>query len=167
MDWMQASADTGLQPSAPPGVVAALQQGQTPPVPVGSYDAIRVYLWAGMADAHTPHLAQVFSSLRGMATYLSEGHVTPPLQVGPEGQVLQPASPPGFSAAVIPYLHALNRKQEEKTQATRLAATLDSQSGLYGREGQYYDQNLALFQEGFSTGRFRFEADGKLHVKWK
>lgn len=107
------------------------------------------------------------ASLRGMATYLSNGAVTPPLQVGPEGQILNPAAPPGFSAAVIPYLHALNRKDAEKAQMTRLAATLDAGSGLYGHDGMYYDQNLALFALGSVEGRFRFEANGELRVKWK
>ncbi|MDE1154210.1 MAG: cellulose synthase complex periplasmic endoglucanase BcsZ [Acidobacteriaceae bacterium] len=167
MDWMQVSSDHGLEPSAPPGVVAALAQGQQPPVPVGSYDAIRVYLWAGLSNSQTPHIAEIRKSIPGMATYLASGHITPPQQVGPEGQVIQDAAPPGFSAAVIPYLHALNRKEEEKSQAARLEATLDPQRGLYGQQGMYYDQNLALFEDGFMSGLYSFERDGRLKVRWK
>ena len=68
---------------------------------------------------------------------------------------------------MLPYLHAMGLKQQEQQQATRLAATRDVKSGLYGRDGNYYDQNLALFATGWSEQRFRFEEDGKLRVKWK
>jgi endo-1,4-beta-D-glucanase Y len=41
MDWMAVKADAGLQPSPPPGVAAALKEGETAPTPMGSFDAIR------------------------------------------------------------------------------------------------------------------------------
>jgi endoglucanase len=166
MDWMSVTADTGLAPSAPPATVAALPAGQTGPTPIGSYDAIRVYLWLGMSDPKTPFVSQTLHLLPGMANYLSH-NMTPPLQVGPEGQALNPNGPAGFSAAVIPYLHVLGHKADEKNQADRLAALLDPATGLYGHEGMYYDQNLVLFEEGWNSGRFRFDGDGSLHVKWK
>jgi len=83
------------------------------------------------------------------------------------GKVLDGNAPTGFSAAVIPYLHELNLKQEEAKQADRLAATRDPKTGLYGRDGGYYDQNLALFETGWVEGRYKFDADGRLAVKWK
>ena len=43
----------------------------------------------------------------------------------------------------------------------------DAKSGFYGRDGLYYDQNLALFSTGWSEQRYRFEQDGRLKVKWK
>jgi endoglucanase len=49
----------------------------------------------------------------------------------------------------------------------RLAATKDAASGLYGKTANYYDQNLALFANGWIEGRYRFDRDGKLRVKWK
>ena len=73
----------------------------------------------------------------------------------------------GFSAAVVPYLHALGMKDQEKQQMDRLAATKDKGSGLYGHGGDYYDQNLAMFATGWGEHRFQFEADGRLRVKWK
>jgi endo-1,4-beta-D-glucanase Y len=166
MDWMSASTDTGIVASAPPGIVAALPQGQAAPTPVGSFDAIRVYLWAGLADPQTPHVREELASLHGMASYLSQ-HVAPPRQVGPEGQILNADGPAGFSAAVIPYLDSLGQTSAKKAEVDRLGALLDEKSGLYGKDGPYYDQNLVLFEDGWSTGRFRFDKGGELHAKWK
>jgi len=87
--------------------------------------------------------------------------------VDASGKVLNADAPTGFSAAVIPYLHALRLKQEETTQMDRLAATKDPKTGLYGHDGSYYDQNLALFATGWADGRYKFDVDGRLHVKWK
>ena len=162
MDWLTAS-DAGLQPMPPPSTIG---DGKPAPVPVGSYDAIRVYLWMGLADPHTPGVKESLKRMQGMARYL-KSNVTPPLQVDAAGKVLDGNAPAGFSAAVIPYLHELSLKQEEATQADRLAATKDPQTGLYGRGGGYYDQNLALFATGWVEGRYKFDADGRLAVKWK
>jgi endoglucanase len=165
MDWMRAGAG-GVQPSAAPAAEQDAQSNGKPAVtPVGSYDAIRVYLWLGMSDPKTPGVRQTMKGLQGMSVYL-QTHLTPPAQVDATGRILNADAPPGFSAAVIPYLHALGLKQEQ-VQLTRLGATLDPKSGLYGRDGNYYDQNLALFAMGWSEKRFRFEADGKLRLLWK
>ena len=162
MDWLVAG-DDGLHPMPPPSTIG---DGKPAPTPVGSYDAIRVYLWMGLADPRTPGVKEALRSMPGMARYL-KSNVTPPLEVDATGTVLDGNGKTGFSAAVIPYLHALNLKQEEATQADRLAATIDPKTGLYGRDGAYYDQNLALFSSGWVEGRYKFGADGRLTVKWK
>ena len=162
MDWLVAG-ENGLHPMPLPSTIG---DGKPAPIPVGSYDAIRVYLWMGLADPHTPGVKEALRSMQGMAQYL-KSNVTPPLQVDATGKVLDGNAPTGFSAAVIPYLHELNLKQEEATQADRLAATRDPKTGLYGRDGGYYDQNLALFETGWAEGRYKFDADGRLAVKWK
>ena len=165
MDWMRAGAG-GAQPAgAPAAEQDAQQKGKPAASAVGSYDAIRVYLWLGMSDPKTPGVKQALKGVSGMAVYL-QTHLTPPSRIDATGRVLNEDGPPGFSAAVIPYLHALGLKQEQQ-QATRLGATLDSKSGLYGRDGNYYDQNLALFAMGWTDKRFRFEADGRLRLMWK
>ena len=80
--------------------------------------------------------------------------------------ILSPDAPVGFSAAVIPYLHTLGMTAQEKVQADRLAA-LRNGNGLYGRNSDYYDQNLVLFATGWLEQRFRFDRDGKLVVRWR
>jgi endo-1,4-beta-D-glucanase Y len=43
----------------------------------------------------------------------------------------------------------------------------DQTTGLYGHEAAYYDQNLALFANGWAEQRFRFDREGRLKVKWR
>jgi endo-1,4-beta-D-glucanase Y len=156
MDWMR-GAPEGLQPAAPPAAEQQAAMGKRPPaVAVGSYDAIRVYLWLGISDPKTPEVR----------AYL-QTHLSPPEQVDANGKILSQDAPPGFSAAVVPYLHALGLKQQEAAEMNRLTATFDSHSGLYGHNGDYYDQNLALFAMGWVEHRYSFGANGTLLVKWK
>jgi endo-1,4-beta-D-glucanase Y len=166
MDWMKVGAD-GVHPCAPPAAMREAEvNGKPVSAAVGSYDAIRVYLWLGLADPKTPGVKRAMEGVNAMAIYMNS-HMTPPAQVDATGKILNEDAPPGFSAAVLPYLHAAGLKQQEQMQTARLAATRDVKSGLYGREGNYYDQNLAMFAMGWSEQRYRFEADGKLRVKWK
>jgi endoglucanase len=161
MDWI--SADTAIRPSIAP---AQRAYGTTHKSPIGSYDAIRVYLWLGIAHPATPGLRELLPTVSGMAAYLKL-HATPPEQVDSLGRILSTNSPPGFSAALIPYLHALELKQQERLQIKRLAASKDESQGLYGHDGAYFDENLALFSTGWSEHRYRFDRDGNLMVKWR
>ena len=104
MDWV--SAGTAIRPSTTPAQRAS---GVTDKPPIGSYDAVRVYLWLGLADPATPGVRQLLPTVSGMAAYLKL-HAAPPEQVDNRGQILSSNSPPGFSAALIPYLHALGLK---------------------------------------------------------
>lgn len=162
MDWVTADA-SGVHAASSPDVLA---QGKPGTSAFGSYDAIRVYLWLGMADRDTPGVHDALSALPGMATYLNTA-TTPPLQVDSTGKIMEADSPVGFSAAVYPYLSALGRRREAKAQMDRVDASLDAASGLYGHPGSYYDQNLILFATGWKEGRFRFDRDGRLKPKWK
>jgi endoglucanase len=161
MDWV--TAGTGIHPSATPAQHASGDGGA---MPVGSYDAIRVYLWLGIADPETHGIHGLFARIPAIAAYL-DGHPIPPQQVDAQGHVFNPNGPPGFSAALIPYLRAVGKSSQAKIQSDRLASTRDAASGLYGKNADYYDQNLALFATGWSEGRFRFDREGKLRVKWK
>jgi endoglucanase len=76
------------------------------PASLGSYDAIRVYLWAGMLDPATRDVDAVLKALPGMAGYL-HANAIPPSQVKPDGTVVNAKSPVGFSAALLPYLSVL------------------------------------------------------------
>jgi endoglucanase len=161
MDWV--SAGGGLNPVAAPAEHGS-EDKNVPPA--GSYDAIRVYLWLGIADPATPGVKEAMAGLGGMAAYMKQ-HPAPPRRVDENGAVAEADGPVGFSAAVVPYLHALNMKSEEKIQMDRMAALKDPASGLYGGDGRYYDQNLAMFTNGWLEQRLRFDRDGKLKVKWR
>jgi endoglucanase len=162
MDWVAAGAD-GVHPSVTPEQRASINKGT---VPIGSYDAIRVYLWLGIADPLTPGLHSMLASVPGMAASLKQNAV-PPLLVDDTGKVLDANGTTGFSAAVVPYLEALHLNQQATAQLDRLIATRDTSSGLYGRGEAYYDQNLALFATGWKERQYRFDVAGKLKMKWQ
>jgi endoglucanase len=134
--------------------------------PIASYDAIRVYLWAGMLAQETPYRRETLETGSGMAAYLNQ-HLVPPAEVSPSGQVKNAAGGVGFSAAVLPYLAALNLKTAEQQQQQRLNELRNAKNGLYGNQPRYYDQNLALFATGWCEKRFHFDAHGLLQVIWK
>lgn len=161
MDWV--SAGSGVRPSSTPAQRAS---GDVTAMPLGSFDAIRVYLWLGVADPQTRGVSGMLNRIGGMAAYL-KSHPLPPQQVDALGRVVNPNAPPGFSAAVVPYLRAVGMKPLADAQVERLSATKDAATGLYGKNANYYDQNLALFANGWVEERYRFDRDGKLRVKWK
>jgi endoglucanase len=157
--------------SAPHGFVSDWTDFKTVPTlqatpTVGSYDAIRVYLWAGMLDKSTPNRDTLLKSISGMANYLHTNAI-PPAKVGPNGNIEDPKGPVGFSAALLPYAAALHEDQIENQQMSRVRSELKPQTGLFGAPALYYDQNLVLFGLGFSQQQFWFSADGQLKLKWK
>jgi endoglucanase len=162
MDWVSAGP-AGIRASVSP---SKLINGPSNDTPFGSYDAIRAYLWVGMADPKTPGVKKAMAQMHGMVVYL-QSHPFPPLQVDATGKVIASDAPVGFSAAVIPYLQAQDMKTEERTQSDRLIALRDDKTGLFGHEMAYYDQNLVLFSMGWTEQRFQFESDGRLRLKWK
>jgi len=162
MDWLSAGPG-GVHPVAPPAEPTA---GRQESQPSGSYDAIRVYLWLGIAEPMTHGQHDLLAAVSGMGTYLKTA-VIPPTEVDAQGKIVHAESPVGFSAAVIPYLIAIGEKPQAGLQQQRLIAAQDPATGLYGHPGEYYDQNLALFSTGWSDQRYRFDREGKLHLKWK
>lgn len=98
MDWLKAEP-ASLTPSLHP---AAAQESKPNTTAGGSYEAIRVYLWMGIADQGTPGVRESLAKMSGMASYL-QLHTTPPLKVDATGKVLDTDAPSGFSASVIPY----------------------------------------------------------------
>lgn len=163
MDWVDYIPGDGFYPST------AMQTGnKESDVSGGSYDAVRVYLWAGMIDRSSPLRAQVLSAIPAMSAYLAS-HDAPPEKVSDQGIPLAQDGPVGFSAALLPYLRAfpdLSDSRSSAQQTVRVARMRDASTGLYGKDLAYYDQNLALFSTGFIDGRFRFGPGGELNVEW-
>jgi endoglucanase len=161
MDWVNYIPGDGFYP-APPMATG----NKDSEVSAGSYDAIRVYLWAGMIDGSGTIRAQVLSSIPAMSVYLAD-HDAPPEKVSDQGIPLAQDGPVGFSAAVLPYLRAFpDSSRISARQTVRLSKMRDPSTGLYGKDLAYYDQNLALFSTGFLDSRFRFGPGGELNVQW-
>ncbi len=172
MDWVDYVPSDGFYPApapgAPPPTPKSAQKSDVKnaaPPAVGSYDAIRVYLWAGMLGEGQTR-TDIVGSLSGMGSYLAN-HGAPPEKVSELGIPLEQDGPVGFSAAVLPYLRAFpNAERAAAQQRIRMSAQLDPSSGLYGKDPAYYDQNLVLFATGFLDERFRFGLRGELKVEW-
>jgi endoglucanase len=164
MDWVEYVPGVGFNPAlSHPGPP---EPGKDAEAPVGGYDAIRVYLWAGMINGEDKTRGEVLSAVPAMSAYLAE-HDTPPEKINDRGIPSAQDGPIGFSAAVLPYLRAFPHMEKPiSRQATRLSMQKNATNGLYGRDFTYYDQNLILFATGFIDGRFRFGPGGELKVEW-
>lgn len=141
--------------------------------PLGSWDAIRCYLWAGLLHADDPLKARLMHLTRGMAALLQSGKELPQ-QVRTDTGAPQGAAPAGFSAALLPWLQSGQRPWLQTGQLERLRSLsagglrwpAGCTAGLVGQPPTYYDQALALFGTGFIEGRFAFDRAGRLTVAW-
>lgn len=133
---------------------------------VGSYDAIRVYLWLGMSRPDDPLARRQAARLGGMAAWL-DAHATPPERVDTIAGVGVGQAPPGFGAALLPYLKT--RGDAARHAALRETARRQLDAFIQGGapELSYYDLVLSLFGFGWSDGRFRFSPAGALHTYWE
>lgn len=159
-DWTGYRADPGARPQFAVDPVTG---------PIGSYDAIRVYLWAGMTAVNDPLAAPLLQVLSGMNTALKT-QVLPPEVVDPTTGVGRGDGPFGFSAALLPYLAALGSTQAMTQQAARsrqlLAQSLTPELLLKG-PAPYYDHVLSLFGLGWTDNRYRFLPNGQVQLKWQ
>ena len=169
--WQKVAATipTLVSDSAPHGFVSDwtdLKTGAAPAPTIGSYDAIRVYLWAGMLDRSTKDRDALLKSLSGMANYLHT-NANPPAKVRPDGTIEDAKGPVGFSAALLPFAAALNDDQIRVQLMSRVQSEQKPQTGLFGAPARYFDQNLALFGLGFLDQQFSFDSNGQVRLKWK
>lgn len=163
MDWIQYVPGDGFYPT----IEQTPEHDKNTDGPGGSYDAIRVYLWAGMLAPGTPGRKHILDAVPAMGAYVAL-HQLPPEKVGDDGIPVAQNGPVGFSAALLPYLQALpGLSRASAQQLIRMSRERDPGTGLYGKNLAYYDQNLALFGTGFLDRRFRFGTNGKLNVEWK
>lgn len=130
--------------------------------PLGSYDAIRVYLWAGMSGRDGAPLVRLLAPYAALTRRLG----APPEKVDPRtGAVVGDGySPLGFSGAVLPLLDALGDRATLERERARLREA--RRQARAGAPTHYYDQVLILFGQGWLDGRFRFDARGRLQPAW-
>ncbi|VVE77810.1 cellulose synthase complex periplasmic endoglucanase BcsZ [Pandoraea sputorum] len=126
----------------------------------GSYNAIRVYLWAGMLAPRSDDFRALMHSFPGMLKYVA-AHGAPPERVNTRDGTAKQEGGSGFSAALVPLLEAVGDTALARAQADR-ARSLDAQS-----PPGYYSSVLSLFGLGWHEARFRFAADGTLQVPWE
>ncbi|MFM2066436.1 MAG: cellulase [Pseudomonadota bacterium] len=150
--WLHAPADS----PAPQQPLAASEA-------LGGYNAIRVYLWLGLASPQDPDRTALLAHHASVCDVVEQlGDA--PLSLDPARPAAsQPAplqaGPRGFAAALLPLARALGRERCAGLLAARLQReAADPQA--------YYDSALALFAQGHLGGQYRFDADGSLHTPW-
>jgi endoglucanase len=150
-DWCAWSQDSR-------GFVADPQKGAA-----GSYDAIRVYLWAGMLSDKDPARKMLLLSLRGPGQLLAD-HQPVPEYVDTTSGAVRGMAPLGFSGAMLPYLKALGATDALAAQVARVPG---------GRGAPpvaplpYYEQCLLLFGQAWLDGRYEFGRNGQLQTSWR
>lgn len=127
----------------------------------GSYDAIRVYLWAGLTDPSDSLSKPLLAALEGMTRATADLGI-PPEKVDVRSGVSAGQGPVGFSAALVPFLRQQGHTWLADVQQRRAEAGLGADQPLH-----YYDQMLGLFGLGWNAGHYRFAADGRLQPSWK
>ncbi len=145
-DWIIYDSQQGFLPD-----LSGLEKGR------GGYNAIRVYLWAGMLHPNTPARSALLKTLAPMARYVREQGQPPESIDVIEARADQPG-PSSFSAALLPFLAASAQTSTLRTQLARLTAKPPTD--------QYYSQALTLFGRGWFDGWYRFGADGSLKPRW-
>lgn len=126
-----------------------------------AYNAIRVYLWAGMLDRTDPLAAPMLARFAPFADYIA-AHGAPPEKVDTTTGIAGPNDGNGgFSAAAVPFLDARGQHALADAQAARVD-TLARQTAP-----GYYTSVLTLFGLGWRDGRYRFGADGSLDARWE
>ena len=119
--------------------------------PFGSWDAVRVYLWAGMLPQDAPerdllvrHFAPVFRLVR------ARGSV--PERIDTRTLAVSAAGPDAFGAAFLAW-------RPNSPEGDLLRARLEK---LPIAAESYYKSMLTLFGLGFDDARFAFDREGRL-----
>lgn len=135
---------------------------------VSSYDAIRVYLWAGMTAPSDPHARVILKSLGGMARATASSGI-PPEKVQVDTGVEEGQGPFGFSAALIPFFQAKGQPWLAELQQKRALAGLEQALARPAGQGApiYYDYMLSLFGLGWADKRYHFLEDGRVQLFWE
>ncbi len=126
---------------------------------IGSYDAIRVYLWAGMLHNSAPFKQKILSKLYGMNQATLNKSV-PPISTNSYSGRTNGIASTGFSAALLPFLKSTNYIAF-KQQQMRL-----KENPIVVESNSYYAQVLNLFGNGWAKNKYHFDRTGNLVPEW-
>lgn len=123
---------------------------------IGSYDAIRVYLWAGMLDANSPEKITLTTHFQPMLT-ITQQRGLPPEKINTTNGKTQGDGPIGFSAALLPLL---------ANDADALAVQRQRVDAAQSTQDTYYNAVLTLYGQGWDQQRYHFNQKGELLPYW-
>jgi endoglucanase len=133
---------------------------------IGSSDAIRVYLWAGMLNASDPARQPLFKSLYGPRRTLEVPQPMPEFVDTATGSA-RGTGPVGYSGALLPYLKAQGLAGLLATELARVRARVGSPAQPAPQPLPYDERILLLFGQGWLDGRFAFSRTGQLQTHWR
>lgn len=135
---------------------------------LGSYDAIRAYLWPALMVPDDPMRGRLLArGSRLLEVVRSKGFVPEKVDAFDPGKNTQlAAGPVGFQVVGQVFALALGDTAVAAALGEKVAAAqqVGPHGGLYGEPPFYYDHNLLLFAQGFIEGRFRFTLNGSLEL---
>ncbi|GHB62496.1 endoglucanase [Psychrosphaera saromensis] len=152
--------ESSLRGFSPDWVDYNIDKKQFENATVGSYNAIRVYLWAGMLSPdsdHWPILKLHFAKSVQFVNKLKavpESINTSMLAYNNLGNI-------GFDISFLPLITRLQYTELEQVMLTKI-----ENSDLLTSDS-YYQSVLALYGLGWTEKRFEFSANGQLIVSWK
>ncbi|HKT97886.1 MAG TPA: cellulose synthase complex periplasmic endoglucanase BcsZ [Paraburkholderia sp.] len=150
-DWVEYRARSGGKGTFAPDAQSHAES---------AYNAIRVYLWAGMLAHDDPLRSATLATFAPVSAFVA-AHGFPPERVDTQTGAPGPSEGNGgFSAAVAPYLSALGRTDLADAQVARSRAL--AQKSPPG----YYSSVLMLFGLGYLQGLYHFDAQGRVAPAW-
>jgi endoglucanase len=143
-DWIEFDFDKGLQ------------FGQN----IGSYNAIRVYLWGGMLNSEAKFNVQLKTHLQPMVNFFIQNHFVP-TEINVVSLDYKGQGDMGFLASILPLVHT----SKNKKSVDLLLSLIDEKKII--AQNNYYQHALSLFALGWYHQKYRFLANGCLQVPWK
>lgn len=130
---------------------------------VGSFDAIRVYLWLGLTQGSDSRTNDIAHSLDGMYRLVIDSWI-PPMFVDALSGGNYGAGTTGFYGALIPYLGLMNDAALQSVFSDRVKSYINSNA--ITDPIKYYDYNLSLFGLGSYEEFFKFDLNGQICTRW-
>jgi endoglucanase len=124
----------------------------------GSYNAIRVYLWAGMLAVEDREDGPLVRALAPMAA--AAARRAPPESIDTATLETHGQAPVGFLGALLPLL--VHFKFTDAAESYRRQIEAEALKD----DRHYYSDALTLFGLGWVEGRFHFDRHGDLSVRW-
>lgn len=141
-DWINWEKNKGWQPDS-----------ETPNI--GSYNAIRVYLWLGLLADDAKEKTRLTTHFQPIINATQQRGV-PPEQINVLKGTFEGNGPVGFSAALLPLM---NHSPSQAAQTKRV-----ENFSLSSHE--YYNAVLTLFGLGWLQNHYRFNNQGELIPDW-
>lgn len=145
-DWVEVTAN-GLQTDT-------ATQG------IGSYNAIRTYLWAGLLSDQSSHKAPLIKAMQPLVEVLKETNAMPETLNANDGSYKGNAGL-GLTAAITPLLMASGETDLAKQIFNR---TQDNLASIEHKH--YYQSVLMLFAQGWMNKLYQFDAQGRVIPHW-